>query len=88
MTLAIVLAGMALFVSGATFLVVLVLLGRKEFQYATRRDLDESHNRISILGRKLSLLYRYLEAIDGHLGANGHRVLGVWVPSQDAPSRD
>lgn len=88
MTLAIVLAGTAMFVAGATFLLVLVLLGRKEFQYATKRDLDEAHQRINILGRKLSLLYRYLEAIDGHLGANGHQVLGVWVPSDDAPSRD
>jgi hypothetical protein len=87
-TLAVILAGCAFFVSGATFLVVLVLLGRKEFQYATKRDLDEVRNLLAIIGRNQSRLYRYLEAIDVHLGANGHQVLGRWVPSEQTPAGD
>jgi hypothetical protein len=87
-TLAIVLAGFAMFISGMTFMVLLVLLGRKEFQYATKSDLDEVMNRLAIIGRNQSKLYRYLEAIDVHLGANGHQVLGRWVPSEQAQAGD
>lgn len=84
MTFAVILAGLAMFVSGATFLLVLVLLGRREFQYATKADLDEHLKRMAILGRNQSRLYRYMEALDEHLGANGHRVLGTCVPDEDS----
>jgi len=87
-TLAIILAGFSMFVSGMTFVVVLVLLGRKDFQYATKGDLDEVRNLLAIIGRNQSRLYRYLEAIDAHLGANGHQVLGRWVQSEQAPTGD
>lgn len=88
MTLAIILAGTAMFISGTTFLVVLVLLGRKDFQYATKRDLQEALDRLSLMGRNQAKLYRYLEAIDGHLGSNGHRVLIPRVPGKDTSARD
>lgn len=84
MTLAIVLAGTALFISGATFLLVLVLLGRKEFQYATKGDLREVIGRLGLIGSNQSKLYRYMEAIDGHLGSNGHRVLISGLSGEDA----
>lgn len=88
MTLAIILAGTATFISGATFLLVLVLLGRKEFQYATVSDLREVLNRLSVIGRNQSQLYRYLEAVDDRSGGSGHRVLGSWVPEHDSQARE
>lgn len=82
--LAIILAGLAFLVSGATFVLVLVLLGRKDFAYATRRDVDGLADRVAVVERGQRQLYRYTEAIDEHTGANGHRVLSSIVPGFDS----
>lgn len=84
MTLAIIMSGLSMLISGSTLVAVLVLLGRGDFQYATKGDLEEVLARLVIVGRNQSRLYRYVEAVDGHLGANGHQVLGRWVPDDDA----
>lgn len=83
MTLAIVLAGIAIFISGSTFLIVLALLGGPRGQYASRTDLDEMSERLNIQGRNQAKLFRYLEAVDDQKGGTGHRVLGVWVPGDN-----
>jgi hypothetical protein len=82
-TLAIILAGVSLLVSGATLLTVLALLGRKDFQYATCDDLQEVLDRLAVVGRGQAQIYRYVEAVDDHLGCNGHRVLCPPVPGPD-----
>jgi hypothetical protein len=87
-TVALVVAGISLICSGVSVVAVLVLLGRKEFAYATKADLerlaDEVTYKMGAQGNSLSRVYRYVEALDEHLGANGHRVLGIWVPGQDS----
>lgn len=86
MTLAIIMSGMALFISGATFLTVLALLGRRSFQYATRQDVGEVRDRMSTLGRNLALLWRHMEAIDDHTGGWGHRLHGRQVHRDNPPA--
>ena len=87
-TVALVVAGISLICSGVSIVAVLVLLGRKEFAYATKADLEllagELRYKIGAHGTSLSRVYRYVEAVDEHLGANGHRVLGTWMPEQDS----
>lgn len=63
----------------ATLGIVLTLLGRKELDYATRREHLKLDKRVTEeFGRlqySLSLLYRYVEVVDDHTGAGGYRVL-------------
>lgn len=75
MTLAVILAGFAMFTSGATFLAVLVLLGRGDFHYATKSDLHDVTQRLNNVGRNQSKLWRYMEAVDDATDGSGHRVL-------------
>lgn len=82
--MAIILAGMAMFVSGTTFLLILTLLGSRRFQYASKADLEELSDRMRILGTNQAKLFKYLEAVDDRTGGTGHRVLGVWMPGDDA----
>jgi hypothetical protein len=86
MTLAIILAGMSLLVSGTTFILILVLLGRSEFQYPSVEDMEDIELELDELRANQSKLWRYLEAVDDEVGANGHHVLGVWVPGEKAPA--
>lgn len=70
-----------------TFATLLTLLSRKELDYATRREhgkLDERvTNELGRLQYSLSSLYRYVEAVDAHTGANGYKVLGRLVRRND-----
>lgn len=69
--------------SSVTLLVVLALLGRKEFNYAKKADLNEVFHRLGLLGRQQSKLFRYLEAVDDRTGGRGHQVLGRHVPGDN-----
>lgn len=82
--LAIVMAGVAMFVSGCTFILVLALLGRKDFQYARQRDVNELNDRLKVQGVNQARLWRYLETIDDKVGSNGHRVFRTGMPKPDA----
>lgn len=86
-TAALIVSAVAMLCSGTCLVAVLALLGRKDFAYATKADLEDEFNAtaemVRVQGRNLSRIYRYVEAIDEHLGANGHRVLGTWMPEQD-----
>lgn len=84
MTLAIVMAGIALFISGATFILVLALLGTGRHEYATQEDLEQVYERLRIQGNNQAKLFRYLEAVDDKTDGTGHQVLGVWVPGEHA----
>lgn len=77
MTLAIILSGVAVLISGATFILVMVLLGRSDFQYCSQEDLAKVEAR---LRKNQSDLWDYVEAVDDQSGGRGHQVLGVWVP--------
>lgn len=78
---------LAFFTSLVTLGIVLTLLGRKQLDYASRRDVEKLNEHATTeLGRlqySLSQLYRYVEAVDAHTGANGHKVLGRHVPGDD-----
>ena len=78
--------------SGSCLVAILVLLGRKDFAYATKADLENELNATTEMvvaqGRNLSRLYRYVEAVDEHLGANGHRVLISSLPGQKGSGGD
>lgn len=84
MTLAIIMSGLALLISGITCTAVLVLLGRKEFHYATRGDLIKMDLQIADISRRQSQLWRYVEAVDEQSGGLGHQVLGRAVQLEDA----
>lgn len=86
MTLAIIMSGLALFISGTTFLTILALLGRRSFQYATKQDVEEVRDRNRILGRNLALLWRHMEAIDDHTGGWGYRLHGRRMPRDNPPT--
>lgn len=70
---------LSLALSMGTFGLVLSLLYREKRDYAMRGDLTKLNDHVTEeLGRlqySLSKLYRYVEAVDAHTGANGHRVL-------------
>lgn len=91
-TTALIVAGLALLCSGISLVAVLVLLGRKDFAYATKADLERQLGHIvELIGlrdKKLSQVYRYVEAVDEHLGANGHRVLIPSLPRQETTGGD
>lgn len=87
-TLAVVLAGISLAISGATFLLVLALLGRKTFQYATKEDLQEVLDRLEIAGKGRVYIWRYLEAIDDRLDLAGLPVLRRGLSRYSAKARD
>lgn len=91
-TVALIVSAVAMLCSGSCLVAILVLLGRKDFAYATKADLDKEVNRLMVglglQGRKLSQVYRYVEAIDDHLGANGHRVLIPSLPRQESTGGD
>jgi len=86
MTLAIILAGISLLVSGTTFILILVLLGRSEFNYPSLEDFEDIEGELDELRANQSKLWLYLEAVDDEVGANGHRVLGIWVPGEKTPA--
>lgn len=75
----------------ATFGLVLTLLYREERGYADKGDLAKLSDHVaSELGRlqaSQSQLYRYVEAVDAHTGANGHRVLRKPVRGKDSTAR-
>lgn len=83
MTLAIVLSGLAFLVSGMTFVLTLVLLGRKDFQYCSQEDLSKVEAR---LRKNQSDLWAYVEAVDDQAGGTGHQVLGLWMPGNKTPA--
>lgn len=78
----------AMVFSIGTFAVLLTLLGRKDLDYASRREHGKLDQRVTDeLGRlqySLSSLYRYVEAVDAHTGANGYKVLSRGLPRDDA----
>lgn len=84
MTLAVIMAGLALFISGVTCMCLLFVLGRRDFHYASKGELDSRDVRLDDLGRQQSLLWRYVEAIDEQTGGLGHQVLGRAVQLEDA----
>lgn len=90
MTAELALALIALVFSGATFVLLLTLLGRKQLDYATRRDMERLDSRVTNefgrLQHSLSKLYRYVEAVDEHTGARGYLVLGKPVPGDNTPA--
>lgn len=75
-----------------TFAVLLTLLGRKDLDYASRREHGKLDQRVTQeldrLQYSLSQLYRYVEAVDDHTGARGYRVLGRHVPRDDTKARE
>jgi len=79
-------------VSVATLGIVLTLLGRKQLDYASRRDLQKLNDHLtSELGRlqySFSQLYRYVEAVDDHTGARGYLVFRRDVQRDDTPARE
>jgi hypothetical protein len=72
-----------------TFFLVLVLLGRKEFQYATKTDLEEVLARMLVVAKNQSRLWRAMEALDDRCDAAGLPVLRPAVPvnPSQAPRR-
>lgn len=87
MTAELVLSILALVTSFVTLGIVLTLLGRKQLDYATRREHGKLDERVTHeLGRlqySLSQLYRYVEAVDDHTGARGYLVFGKRVSRDD-----
>lgn len=79
---------LAITVSLCTFGLVLTLLFRKDLDYATVRELRKLNEYVvdenGRLAYRLSQLYRYVEAVDAHTGANGYKVLGQNVRRDDA----
>jgi hypothetical protein len=87
--LAIVLLSLAL--SIGTMGVVLTLLLRKRLDYPTLAEHDKLEayvtDELARLGLRMSQLYRVVEVIDEHTGANGHRVLHRKVRTDDTKTR-
>lgn len=81
-SVAVFMGGLGFFVSGMTFLLVLILLGRKDFQYATKQDLEEVLARMLVVAKNQSRLWRAMEALDDRCDAAGLPVLRKAVPSQ------
>jgi len=86
MSAEIILSGSAIFISGATFLATLALLGRKQFQYATKKDLAELRGRMDVLGGNQVRLWRYTEAVDDRCDSAGLPMLRPSVPRKQAPA--
>lgn len=79
------LAVIAIAVSIMTLLVVLVLLGRRDFRYAEPdNDPHGLMQRLEDLGRGQSQIYRYLEAVDEQTGGHAYQVLSSRVPEHPA----
>lgn len=91
-TVALIVSAVAMLCSGSCLVAVLALLGRKDFAYATKADLERLANELSYkidaYRGSQSQLYRYVEAVDEHLGANGHRVLLPSLRGQEGSGGD
>lgn len=83
---AILISGISIFISGATSLTVVALLGSKRFQYASKKDIEDLGNRLAILGTNQSKLWRAVEAVDDRCDAAGLPVLRPSVPGNQAPA--
>lgn len=79
-------------VSLVTLGIVLTLLGRKQLDYASRRDLQKLNDHLTTeLGRwqySFSQLYRYVEAVDDHTGAKGYLVFRKGMHRDDTSARE
>lgn len=73
----------AMSLSALSLLVIMAILYRNEKDYASRRDLEKLRDHVTTeVGRlqySISQIYRYVEAVDAHTGANGHKVLSQAV---------
>ena len=76
MTGVMIISILALVMSTLTFVTVLVLLGRRDFQYVSKEDLAELASRVEHLGTGLSRTWHYVEVVDdAALGKRGHGLL-------------
>lgn len=81
---AVLVSGVSIFISGTTFLLVLALLGKKNLQYASKKDLDDVLDRLEKVGRNQVKLWRYVEAVDDRCDSAGLPVLRPSVPRKQA----
>lgn len=84
MTLAIIMAGIAIFISSVTLFAVLALLGRKQPDYPEGADEDDTLAKV-INNQKV--LWKALEDMDDRLDDAGLSVLRPWVPDDQAEAR-
>ena len=83
-TAALVLAILALLFNLATFVLLLILCGGRESRFAKWKDLDKLRVQVNTATRKMSILWRYLEAVDDATGGTGHQVLSRPMRGDDA----
>lgn len=83
---AVLVSGISIFISGTSFLLILALLGRKTFQYASKKDTEDLANKLTVLGLNQSRLWRAMEAVDDRCDAAGLPVLRPCVPGDKAPA--
>lgn len=79
--LAVILSGIAVAISGVTVLLVLVLLGRKDFPYPEGED-----DRLALVIKNQAILWYALEDMDDRLDDAGLSVLRPRVQDDQAPA--
>jgi hypothetical protein len=83
-TLAIIMAGIAIFISSITCFAVLALLGRKQPGYPQSADEDDT---LARLVKNQAVLWKALEDMDDRLDDAGLSVLRPWVQDDQAKAR-